>query len=340
VEAAGKVLFAQWRSENGLSMAEESHTLRVEQSLPNERLDVFLKEQFPEISRGTLQKLIDTGDIRVNGQAVKPTYAPKLKDVITLHWPEPKKLEVAPEAIPLEILYEDTDLVVVNKPAGLVVHPGAGNYEHTLVNALLHHCAGQLSGIAGYARPGIVHRLDKDTSGCLVIAKNDRAHLGLSEQFQARTVEKIYHAVVCGELPRDSGEIRATISRHQSHRQKMTAGTAHGRAAHTSYRVLERLRFTTLVEVALHTGRTHQIRVHFQHLGYPLIGDTVYGGKENVRLRTQTNYMAPRQMLHSHALTFRHPCSGKTINARAPWPEDFKITVTRLRHPVKPAALP
>lgn len=318
-------------------MAEGNETLTVEQSLPNERLDVYLREKFPNVSRGTVQKLIDTGDIRVNGQLVKPTYAPRINDVISIIWPEPKKLTIAAEKIPLDILYEDKDLLVLNKPAGLVVHPGAGNYEHTMVNALLHHCGAELSGIAGYARPGIVHRLDKDTSGCIVVAKNDQAHLGLSAQFQGRTVEKVYHAILCGELPRETGEIRAAISRHRSHRQKMTATSETGRAAHTSYRILERLRFATLVQVQLHTGRTHQIRVHFQHLGFPLVGDRVYGGQQNVKLRMQSNYTAPRQMLHSHCLTFTHPRSGEIITARSPWPDDFKEALARLRHP---ASLP
>jgi 23S rRNA pseudouridine1911/1915/1917 synthase len=313
-------------------MSERTDSITVESSLPGERLDNYLRSQFPAVSRGTLQKLIDTGDIKVNDRQVKPTYAPKAGDIISVYWPEPKKLELVPEEIPLNILYEDSDLLVLNKPPDLVVHPGAGNYEHTLVNALLHHCAGQLSGIAGYARPGIVHRIDKDTSGCLVIAKNDTAHLGLSDQFRNRTVEKIYHAILCGELPKASGEIQAAIARHPSHRRTMTVtDPGKGREARTSFRVLERLRSATLVQVVLHTGRTHQIRVHFQHLGFPLAGDRTYGGRQNVRLRTQTNYTAPRQMLHSYSLSFKHPRSGKTITATAPWPEDFQAAVLALR---------
>jgi 23S rRNA pseudouridine1911/1915/1917 synthase len=202
------------------------------------------------------------------------------------------------------------------------------------VNALLHHCEGQLSGIAGYARPGIVHRLDKDTSGCLVIAKNDTAHLGLSDQFRDRSVEKIYHAILCGDLANPSGEINASIARHPTHRRSMSiAQPGKGREARTSYRILERLRCSTLVQVALHTGRTHQIRVHFQHLGFPLAGDAVYGGKQNVRLRTQTSYAAPRQMLHSYSLKFTHPRTGEAVAAIAPWPDDFKAAVLALRKP-------
>jgi len=313
-------------------MAEPTQTITVETSQPGERLDVYLRGHFPEISRGTLQKLIDSGDIRVNGREVKPTHAPRAGDVITLRVPEPKKLDLAPEAIALDVLFEDGDLAVLNKPPGMVVHPGAGHDEHTLVNALLHHCEGQLSGIAGYARPGIVHRLDKDTSGCLVIAKNDTAHLGLSDQFRDRTVEKIYHAILCGELPRPAGEISAEIARHRSHRQSMTVVEAgQGREARTSYRIIERLRCATLVQVVLHTGRTHQIRVHFRHLGFPLAGDRVYGGAQNARLRTQTKHAIERQMLHSYSLSFKHPRSGETIAATAPWPADFQAAVLALR---------
>jgi 23S rRNA pseudouridine1911/1915/1917 synthase len=313
-------------------MSERKDSVAVEISEPGERLDVYLRGRFPDVSRGTLQKLIDTGDIKVNGREVKPTYSPKAGDEITIQWPEPKKLELLPEQIPLEILYEDSDLLVLNKQPGLVVHPGAGNYEHTLVNALLHHCEGELSGIAGYARPGIVHRLDKDTSGCLVIAKNDVAHLGLSDQFRNRTTEKIYHAILCGDLPNAKGEISAALTRHPSHRRTMTvAEKGKGREARTSYRILERLRNATLVQVVLHTGRTHQIRVHFQHLGFSLAGDRVYGGKQNVRLKTQTGFTAARQMLHAYSLTFHHPRTGKAIQCTAPWPEDFKNAILALR---------
>jgi 23S rRNA pseudouridine1911/1915/1917 synthase len=313
-------------------MGERTDQFGVERTVPGERLDVFLREHFPAVSRGTLQKLIDTGDVLVNGKQVKPTHTPKLGDVVTVSWPEPKKLDLAAEPIPLDVLYEDADLVVLNKAPGMVVHPGAGNYEHTLVNALLHHCQGQLSGIAGFARPGIVHRLDKDTSGCLVIAKNDTAHLGLSDQFRNRTVEKIYHAVLCGEIPQASGEIRAAIARHKSQRKNMTVTEpGRGRDARTEFRIVERLRHATLVQVVLHTGRTHQIRVHFQHLGFPLAGDKVYGGKQNVRLKQLANFAAGRQMLHSYSLSFTHPRAGKRISCTAPWPDDFKGAVKALR---------
>jgi 23S rRNA pseudouridine1911/1915/1917 synthase len=305
--------------------------LQVEQSRPQERLDTFLRGQFPAVSRGALQRLIELGHIRVNGQLVKATHRPRAGEMIEVHWPEPKSAEAKPEDIPLEILYEDGDLLVLNKPPGLVVHPAAGHDEHTLVNALLHHCAGRLSGIGGVARPGIVHRLDKETSGCIVVAKNDVTHLGLSEQFSGRQVEKVYHAIVCGELPGKSGEIRAAIARHPSHRKRMAVTEGNGRAARTSYRVLERLAGATSVHALLHTGRTHQIRVHFQHLGHPLVGDHTYGARQNKQLRELTGYSPPRQMLHSLKLGFLHPVTGTRLKFEAPLPEDFVEALKCLR---------
>jgi 23S rRNA pseudouridine1911/1915/1917 synthase len=220
---------------------------------------------------------------------------------------------------------------VLNKPAGLVVHPAAGHEQHTLVNGLLHHCAGQLSGIGGVARPGIVHRLDKETSGCLVVAKNDETHLALSAQFATRKIEKVYQAIVCGEMERDRGEIRAAIARHPSHRKRMAVDDDKGREARTSFRVLERLRGATLAEVFLHTGRTHQIRVHFQFIGFPLVGDATYGNRQNQRLAELTHYIPPRQMLHAGQLSFTHPRSAKRMSFRAPLPADFQDALSALR---------
>ena len=221
---------------------------------------------------------------------------------------------------------------MLNKPAGLVVHPAAGHEEHTLVNALLHHCRGSLSGIGGVARPGIVHRLDKETSGCLVVAKDDETHLALSEQFSGRTVEKIYHAIVCGELARDAGEIHAAIARHSTHRKRMAVrDDDSGRAAHTSWRVLERLHAATLVEVRIHTGRTHQIRVHFQFIGHPLAGDETYGAKQNKQLAELAGYAAPRVMLHARELSFIHPRTKKEMSFEAPLPTDFLKALKSLR---------
>ena len=209
-------------------MSSRTELITVEVSRPAERLDSYLRERFPAASRGAIQRLIEEGHIRVNGGRVKPTHHPRAGEEIEVHWPEARPAEAQPEEMPLEILFEDADLLVLNKPPGLVVHPAAGHEEHTLVNALLHHCAGELSGIGGVARPGIVHRLDKETSGCLVVAKNDAAHLALAEQFAGRTMEKIYHAIVCGEVARASGEIRAAIARHPSHRKRMAVTDGSG----------------------------------------------------------------------------------------------------------------
>lgn len=312
-------------------MAARTEVLVIERTLPSERLDHFLRGKFPAVSRGAIQRLIEEGHIQVNGRKVKPTHTPRVGEEIRVHWPEAKPAEAQPEDIPLKILFEDDALLVLNKAAGIVVHPAAGNQEHTLVNALLHHCEGELSGIGGVARPGIVHRLDKETSGCLVVAKNDETHLALSAQFAGRQVDKIYHAIVCGEIQRDKGEIRAAIARHPSHRKRMAVTDDSGREARTSYRVLERLRSATLVETTLHTGRTHQIRVHFQHLGYPLAGDDTYGQRQNRRLEELLGLAAPRVMLHAFQLGFIHPRTGKHVAFEAPLPADFGDFLSALR---------
>ena len=312
-------------------MPSRTESFTVEVSLPDGRLDAYLTERFPAVSRGTIQRLIGEGHIRVNGRGTKPAHHPKTGEEITVHWPEPRPAEAQPEEMPLDVLFEDDDLLVLNKPPGVVVHPSAGHEEHTLVNALLHHCTGRLSGIGGVVRPGIVHRLDKETSGCLVVAKNDAAHLALAEQFAGRTMEKIYHAIVCGEVANEAGEIHASVARHPSHRKRMAVTDGRGREAWTSYRVLERLRSATLMEATLHTGRTHQIRVHFQHLGFPVAGDLVYGKRPNARLTELTAYTAPRQMLHARRLGFTHPGTGKKVVFEAPWPEDFKAALRAWR---------
>ncbi len=317
-------------------MPPRSEIFVVEKSLPAERLDSFLRHRFPDVSRGAFQRLIGEGHVRVNGAAVKPTHAPRAGERVEIQWPEARPAEAQPEEIPLHILYEDDALVVLDKPAGLVVHPAAGHQAHTLVNALLHHCAGQLSGIGGVARPGIVHRLDKETSGCLVVAKTDPVHVAFASQFASRKVEKLYHAIVCGEMQRDQGEIHAAIARHPSHRKRMAVDDDLGREARTSYRVLERLRGATLVEAALHTGRTHQIRVHFQFLGFPLVGDETYGNRQNQRLTELTGYTAPRQMLHASQLSFIHPRTGRRMTFKAPIPADFLDALAALRPPAAP----
>ena len=304
----------------------------VEKSLPDMRFDQFLREKFPAASRGVFKRLIEDGHVRVNGKTVKATHTPRAGEQVEIHWPQPRPAEAQPEEMPLDILFEDKSLLVLNKPAGLVVHPAAGHEEHTLVNALLHHCRGSLSGIGGVARPGIVHRLDKETSGCLVIAKNDETHLALAKQFSERHVEKIYNAILCGETARESGEIRAAIARHPSHRKRMAVrDDDSGRAAHTKWRVLERLAGATFVEARILTGRTHQIRVHFQFLGYPVAGDETYGARQNRKLAEARGCEAPRVMLHSRELAFTHPRTEKLVRFEAPLPKDFQETLKALR---------
>jgi 23S rRNA pseudouridine1911/1915/1917 synthase len=310
-----------------------TETFVIEQTLPGERLDTFLRGRYPVASRGAIQRLIEEGHIRVNGAKVKSTHTPQAGDVVEVHWPEARPSPVQPMDIPLEILFEDEDLLVVNKPAGLVVHPASGTELETLVNALLHHCQGSLSGIGGVERPGIVHRLDKDTSGCIVVAKNDPTHQALSSQFKERSVEKVYLAIAHGELAETDGDIRATIARHPTHRKCMTVTAGPGREAWTSYRVMERLWHATLVEVALHTGRTHQIRVHFKHIGYPLVGDAVYGKRQIARLRELTGFTPPRIMLHAYRLSFLHPRSRQRRLFQAPIPEDVNQAREALRLP-------
>ncbi len=307
-----------------------AESFTVESSFPRRRLDTFLRERLEGVSRGAIQRLLEQGRILVNGRAVKPTHEPKAGEVIAITWPQPEPDEAQPEARTLEILYEDGDLVVVNKPPGLVVHPAAGHAGGTLVNALLAHCAGQLSGIGGVARPGIVHRLDKDTSGCVVAAKNDRTHLALAAQFAGREVDKEYEAIVCGRPTRDKGEIEAAIARHPTQRKRMAVAAKGGRAARTGYRVVERLKEAALLELRLHTGRTHQIRVHLQALGCPVAGDEVYGKRASRRLFELTGYQAPRQLLHAARLGFTHPATGQRLRLAAPRPEDFAVALEKL----------
>ena len=311
-------------------LTERSETFTVEFTLPHERLDRFLHERYPAASRSALQRLLEEGAITVNDQPVKATHVPHAGEVITVRWPGPRPDKAEPEDIPITVLYEDDALLVVNKSPDIAVHPGNGHERHTLVNALLHHCAGKLSGIGGVARPGIVHRLDLETSGCLVVAKDDPTHLALSQQFAGREVEKIYHALVCGSPTRSTGEIKVAIARHPTHRKRMAATEGGGRAAWTTYAVLRRMRAASLVQCLLHTGRTHQIRVHLEHLGYPVVGDSIYGKKQNTRLRELTAYAAPRQMLHAAKLAFTHPQTGKLMAFEAPWPEDFETAVRTL----------
>jgi 23S rRNA pseudouridine1911/1915/1917 synthase len=288
------------------------------------RLDLFLVKSLAEFSRARIQQLIRAGFVRVGGATTRPHHSVRSGDEIEVTEPPIEKIPTEPEALPLSILYEDDDLIVINKAAGMTVHPGAGQREHTLVNALLHHCPG-LSGIGGKERPGIVHRLDKETSGCLVAAKNDVAHQELSKQFTARTVEKIYLALVAGKLRKQTGVIENRIGRHPMHRQRMSVSSPSGRAAKTEYRVLRSSEQASLVECKLHSGRTHQIRVHLHHLGNPVLGDKIYAP------RFAKGF--PRQMLHAWKLGFSHPRTGEWKHFEAPLPEDFKqaIAATELQ---------
>ncbi|HSI15377.1 MAG TPA: RluA family pseudouridine synthase [Chthoniobacter sp.] len=286
---------------------------RVEAAAAGARLDQFLAGVAAGLSRARIQDLIKEGHVTLNGGVAKASARLRAGDVLTLNEPPAVPTETVAENISLDVLFEDDDLIVLNKPAGLVVHPAAGNWSGTVVNALLHHCQ-TLSGIGGEQRPGIVHRLDKDTSGCLVVAKNDVAHQSLAKQFAGREVTKIYLALVVGKFKRLSGMIEAPIGRHPVQRKKMTVVTGdRGRASKTGYRVLRELPMGTLVECTLHTGRTHQIRVHLKHLGHPLLGDEVYGRRGSF----------VRQMLHAWKLGFVHPRSGKHLNFESPIPPDF-----------------
>jgi 23S rRNA pseudouridine1911/1915/1917 synthase len=281
-----------------------------------ERLDRFVAARMPELSRARVQSLVRSGGILRNGATTRSSETLRERDEIAVHVPDATPVaDMQAEDIPLAILHEDSDILVLDKPAGLVVHPGAGNATGTLVQALLHHCK-DLSGIGGVERPGIVHRLDKETSGCLVIAKNDMAHQSLAAQFANRTVEKTYLAIVEGTLRRGSGTIDAPIGRHRVNRQKMAVVPEEkGREAVTNYRVLAAAEGLNLVECQPKTGRTHQIRVHLKHLGHPLAGDPVYGRRGKFL----------RHMLHAWKLAFDHPRSAERLELTAPLPADFPL---------------
>ena len=292
------------------------------------RLDLFLVKTLPQLSRSRIQQLIRAGFVHLNGATARPRQLVRTGDQIDVTEPPLQQIETRPEPIPLKVLYEDGDLIVINKPAGMTVHPGAGQREHTLVSALLHHCS-TLSGIGGKERPGIVHRLDKETSGCLVAAKNDMAHRELSKQFAARTVQKIYLALVTGKLRRQAGVIEEKIARHPVHRQRMSVSTRRGRPARTEYRILSANDQTSLVECTLHSGRTHQVRVHLHHLGHPVLGDKIYAPRLAKSL--------PRQMLHAWKLGFTHPRTGEWKHFEAPLPDDFRKAAALTKLPMPDA---
>ncbi len=293
------------------------------------RLDVFLVARFPELSRTRLQELIDQGRVRVNGRVARRAHRVASGETVEIEVVPRPPLEAAPEDIPLEILYEDEDLVVVNKPAGMVVHAGAGASRGTLVNALLHRF-GKLSAVGGALRPGIVHRLDRGTSGVLVVARNDSAHRALAEAFRRRQVRKTYLALLHGRFERDSGTIGLPIARDLRRRARMTARRREGREARTDWRVLARLDAFTLVEIALHTGRTHQIRAHFSALGLPVVGDALYGAPRQLRAGRQLLPPLGRNFLHAARIAFTHPRRGELVEIRAPLPVELRSCLQQL----------
>ena len=308
---------------------EKTHDIIVKPSSSRERIDLFLSREIGS-SRSQIDKLILDGHVKLNNCPVKPSYRVKENDRIMVNIPPIKELSARPEHIPLDIIYEDKDIIVINKAPGIVVHPAAGNPDGTLVNALLHHCK-DMSGIGGCVRPGVVHRLDKDTSGLIVFAKNDAAHLNISAQIKNREVKKTYIALVYGKIKNDSGVIDAPIGRHPVHRKKMaviTASNMKKREALTCYKVTERfsgkLGQFTLVELDLKTGRTHQIRVHLSHVGHPVVGDKTYSKKMDMT-------GAARQLLHASKLAFLHPATGRQMEFSADVPEDMKQVLEKLK---------
>ncbi len=298
------------------------------------RLDSFVTGLLTDLTRSAVQRLIEEGLITVNGEAAKPSLKLHQGDRINVTLPPPVAAEAQPEQIPLDILYEDSDLIVVNKPAGMVVHPGAGNLDGTLVNALLGHC-GDLAGIGGELRPGIVHRIDKETSGLLVAAKNDRAHQHLAEQFKAHSIKRIYFALAFGSPKSDKGRIEAAIGRHPTDRKRMSGKARHGKHAVTHWQVLGRYPGITLLKLRLETGRTHQIRVHLAEAGYPLLGDPVYGGTKRVnnlddQELQQLLKKLGRQALHAKTLGFIHPASGEYLEFDTELPVDMTTIIDYL----------
>jgi 23S rRNA pseudouridine1911/1915/1917 synthase len=298
--------------------------LVISESEEGMRIDRYLSEQYPDHTRSAIQKLIDQSQVRVNGKQISKNYKLKSNDQIDISFPEPVEMEVLPENIPLDILYEDDDLLVVNKPKGMVVHPAPGNYTGTLVNALLYHCGTSLSGINGIIRPGIVHRIDKNTSGLLMVAKNDIAHQSLAKQIQEHSFLREYQAVVYGRLKEDSGVIRFPIGRSKVDRKKMCVTTEHAREAVTHFEVIERYQNFTHVKFRLETGRTHQIRVHMAYLGHPVAGDDVYGPKKVI---TQLH----GQCLHAKRIGFVHPKSEQWMEFDSLLPEYFQKFLAEIR---------
>ena len=292
--------------------------------LPGERLDAFLARTVPELTRSAAQKLIESGNVLRNGRPGRKNDKLNPGDEISLTIPEPKEVDIVPREIPLDIVYEDEDVVVINKPKGLVVHPAAGHTDDTLVNGLLYALGDGLSGINGELRPGIVHRIDKDTSGLLAVAKNDLAHTVLASQLKDHTMARTYDAIVCGTMREDSGTVDAPIGRHPTDRKKMCVTERNSKPAVTHWEVVKRYRGYTHIRCHLETGRTHQIRVHMAYIGHPILGDMVYG-------RKKPELGQSSQCLHAGALCFRHPRDGRPVIVSAPLPEYFTEVLDKLK---------
>lgn len=310
------------------SVLPTSFCLVVEPEEEGQRLDLFLSlhDQMVDISRSRVQKLIQADNVLVNGLVRKSGYTVHSDDVVTVDLPPPKSVDLIPEEVHFEILYEDNELIVVSKPPGIVVHPACGHDSGTLVHGLLNHCR-NLSGISGELRPGIVHRLDKDTSGVLVVAKNEQVHHSLVNQFKNRQVEKIYHAIVDGRPERSNGSVVLPIGRHPVKRKKMAVRAEEGREAVTHWKILENFSSEfTYIEVRLETGRTHQIRVHMATIGHPISGDSLYGKKRN----SYATFQIKRQCLHAYILVFTHPKTGEKMRFKAPIWEDMQRTLNLL----------
>ena len=289
----------------------------ITEELEDERIDKCLTLLIDSLSRSFIQKMIREEAVTVNGIPVKGSYRVRADDNISFLLPEAVEPDIEPEDIPLDILYEDKDVIVINKPKGMVVHPAAGHYSRTLVNALMYHCGDELSGVGGVLRPGIVHRIDKDTTGAIIACKNDYAHACISEQLREHSIVRRYHAICHGVLKEDEGTIDRPIGRHPDDRKKMAVNEKNGKAAVTHYRVLKRFEKYTYIECRLETGRTHQIRVHMAHMGHPLLGDELYGCRKSpFRLQGQT--------LHAKILGFQHPATGGYVETDAPLPEYFR----------------
>lgn len=289
------------------------------------RIDKFLSDELPELSRSYIQKLIKDEEITVNGKKIKANYKVNADDLVVIHQPELKEPNILAENIPLDILYEDSDLLIVNKPKGMVVHPAAGHYSGTLVNALMYHCKEDLSGINGVMRPGIVHRIDMDTTGSLLVCKNDFTHQNVAKQLKEHTIRRIYHAIVHGVIKEEEGTIDAPIGRHPIDRKKMSINHKNGKAAVTHYKVIQRFRDFTYIQCQLETGRTHQIRVHMASIKHPLLGDAVYGP-------TKCPFKLQGQTLHAKIIGITHPRTNEYLEADAPLPEYFISLLKKLEN--------